>query len=358
MISISVALLIIIGILLFELIIFIHELGHFTTAKLFGIQVNEFALGMGPKIFSFQKGETVYSLRAIPIGGFCAMEGEDEDSDNPRAFGKKAVWQRMIVIVAGAFMNIVLGLIMMFILVVQQPYYISTTVNQVLEDSPSYNQGLRSGDELVSIDGYSIMNGRDINFAFGMNKSNKLNFEVKRDGEKIDLGNINFETVDVDGEERIQLDFSVYATEKTFTTVITETVGETVSVVRMIWASLYGMITGQFSLSDMSGPIGIASAVTEAASVGLETSFLDAFNNILTMMMIITVNLGVFNMLPIPALDGGRFFFLLVEAIFRKPIPAKYEGLVHGIGMALLLLFMVVVAFNDIWRLVTGQSFA
>lgn len=349
--------LIIIGVLLFELIIFIHEFGHFFTAKLFGIQVNEFALGMGPKLFSFKRGETVYSLRAIPIGGFCAMEGEDEDSDNPRAFGKQPVWQRMIVICAGAVMNIILGLLFTLILVVQSPVYISTTVDTVDQPSPVWEQGLRPGDEFVSIDGYKIMNGRDIAFAFGMRETDTPNFTVKRDGETVDLGSMTFGVKEEKGVKYLDLGYQLSEIERDFGSVISQTGGQTVSTVRMIWSSLLGMVTGKFGLNDMSGPVGVASAVTEVASAGLEVSFGAAVNNILTIMMIITVNLGIFNMLPVPALDGGRFFFMLIELIRRKPIPPKYEGLIHGIGFALLIAFMLIISFNDIWRLITGQGF-
>lgn len=358
MVNISAVILIIIGILLFELIIFIHEFGHFFTAKLFGVQVNEFALGMGPKIFSFTKGETTYSLRAIPIGGYCSMEGEDEKSDNPRAFTNKAVWKRMIIIIAGAAMNIILGLLMMFIVVIQQPYYASTTVDVFSKNSASAEQGLQKGDRLLSIDGYSVDTSMDINFALSTMQTTSPNIKVMRDGETVDLGNIQFNTnLSDDGKETISLDFFVAPVEKNFLTVIEQTWCQTVSVVRIIWSSLIGMLTGQFGLNDIAGPIGAASAISTAASAGLETSFLDGFNNVWFMMMVISVNLGIFNMLPIPALDGGRFFFLLIEAIRRKPIPPKYEGYVHGVGFALLMVFMVIVAFNDIWRLFTGSGF-
>ncbi|HHZ05556.1 MAG TPA: RIP metalloprotease RseP [Clostridiales bacterium] len=359
MVYISVALLIIIGILLFELIIFLHEFGHFITAKLFGVQVNEFALGMGPRIFKFTKGETTYSLRAFPIGGFCDLEGENGGTDNPRAFSNKAVWKRMIIIVAGAVMNIILGLLMMLVLVAQQPTFASTTIGSFPDNSTSQTNGLEVGDKFVSIDGYAIMNARDITFSLATMKTTSPHIVVDRNGERTDLGAVQFSTTKAtDGEtDIISLDFYVLPIEKNVFTVIGQTCEQTISVVRLIWSSLIGMLTGQYSLNDMAGPIGAASAISNAASVGLQSSFLDAFNNILFMMMVITVNLGIFNMLPVPALDGGRFFFLLIELIRRKPIPEKYESVVHGVGFALLMAFMVVVAFNDIWRIVTGSGF-
>lgn len=359
MITIQAALLIIIGILLFELIILSHEFGHFICAKKSGVLVHEFALGMGPKLFGFKKGETLYSLRLLPIGGFCKMEGEDEESDSPRAFSKAKVWQRMIIVVAGAFMNVLLGIVLMCILVVQEPYYASTTIESFHENSRSATQGLQVGDTIVSLDGYKINTSRDFSFSLATMKTYSPNVKVERNGEIVDLGNVTFDTTtDSAGNKYIALDFYVEPIKRSFTSVVSQTFQQTYSVVRMIWASLVGLVTGQFTMNDVSGPIGAASAITEATSMGLETSFLMGLNNLLFMLMVISVNLGIFNMLPVPALDGGRFFFLLVEAIRRKPIPAKYEGLVHTIGFVVLILFMIVVSLNDVIRLFNGTGFA
>lgn len=347
---------IIIAVLLFELIVLIHEGGHFVTAKLSGVKVNEFALGMGPKLFSFTKGETKYSLRLLPIGGYCSMEGEDDESDNPRAFCNKPTWKRIIIVVAGAFMNIVLGLLMTLVIVLQQPNYASTTIAAFPEGSVTA-QNLQVGDKLESIDGYAIWNSRDIVFAIGTTQTFEPNIKVKRDGQTVDLGNVPLYTYDNNGEESIALDFYVEEVDKNFFSVCGETVGQTVSTVRMVWSSLIGLITGKFGFNDMSGPVGVASAITTVASQGLESGFLDAVNNILYVMMILTINLGIFNLLPIPALDGGRLLFLLIELVRRKPIPQKYEGVIHGVGFALLMVFMLVVTFNDIVRVITGSGF-
>lgn len=357
MIIIEVAALIIIGILLFELIIFCHEGGHFIAAKLSGVRVNEFALGMGPKLFQFTKGETTYSLRLLPIGGYCAMEGEDEQSEDPKAFGNKPVWKRIIIVCAGAFMNIVLGLLMMLIIVVQQPMYATTTVDAFPENSVTQQNGLREGDRFVSIDGYAVYNSRDITFALATVQDYKADFVVERDGKNIDLGEIKLATrTDDEGNKTLVLDFYVVPQERTFLSVLQQTWEQTVSVVRITWYSLIGLITGRFGFNTLSGPIGIVSAISDVASAGLQINFLSAFNNILSVMMLITVNLGIVNMLPLPALDGGRLVFLIIEGIRRKPVPAKYEGVVHGVGFALLMVFMAVVAFNDIVRLFTGSG--
>lgn len=448
--------LVIIGILLFELIIFSHEFGHFITAKKSGVKVNEFSLGMGPKIFGFTKGETDYSLRLLPIGGYCAMEGEDEDSADPRAFNNAKVWKRMIIIIAGAVMNIILGFIMMFAYTVQADSYASTTIGGFNPNSVSANCGIEAGDKITELNGYSIWNSRDLQFAMatmncknvdgktlqiykqdcaqescavynkildnnkniddstvdklfeilsdGCSKINaspskedayniykqtgeslyneyykgKKTFEpvnikeedtrlrytsdVKliRDGEEIEIDDVQFFTYYKDEEDRKEgktsLSFDFYLTEidKTFGTVIGETVSNTCSMAKMVWTSLVWLVQGRFSFTDLSGPVGIATAVTQVASIGLETSFMDAFNNILYVMIMITINLGIFNMLPFPALDGGRFLFLLIEWIFRKPIPRKAEQIVNSIGFALLMVFMLVVTVKDVWQLVTG----
>lgn len=442
--------LIVIGVLLFELIIFFHEGGHFIAAKKSGVKVNEFALGMGPKIFSFTKGETTYSLRIFPIGGYCAMEGEDEESDNPRAFTNAKIWKRMIIIVAGAFMNIVLGLIMMFCIVVQTDTFSSTTVAGFSQNSFTANCGLKTGDKIVKLNDYSVWCAQDMSFAVATikckevdgttlsvykedcsvelcklfaehynflkkakasdKKINKLediltegtekinataskasayskmkeyyskiesyvgvkkykipeieerktrqrfqtDMEVERDGKIVPLKNVQFYTYlesEKAEEPSIAIDYYVKPIKKDFGTVISQTGIQTVSVARMVWSSLIGLGTGQFTFKDISGPVGAASAITQVASKGLESSFLDAFNNILYMMMLISVNLGIFNMLPFPALDGGRFLFLLIELIFRKPIPRRVEQIVNGIGLGILLLFMAVVTVKDIWQL-------
>ena len=347
--------LIIIGVLLFELIVLIHEGGHFVAAKLSGVKVNEFALGMGPKLFSFTKGETKYSLRLLPIGGYCSMEGEDEESDNPRAFGNKPVWKRIIIVAAGAVMNIILGLLMTLTMVLQQPYYASTTVS-VFDENAVTSDYIQVGDKLEEIDGYPIWNSMDIAFALGTCKNYEPNIKVNRNGQSIDLGNVPLYTYDNDGKTTIARDFYVEPVDKNFLSVCGETIGQTVSTVRMVYASLVGLVTGKFGFNEMSGPVGVASAITTVASQGLESSFLDAFNNILYVMMILTINLGIFNLLPVPALDGGRLLFLLIELVRRKPVPQKYEGVIHGIGFALLRVFMLAVTFNDIVRLFTGAG--
>ena len=350
MIDIEGILLIIIGVLLFELIVFVHEFGHFITAKKFGVKVNEFALGMGPKILKFQKGETLYSLRLFPIGGFCSMEGEDSESEDESSFNKKPVWQRMIIVVAGAVMNLLLGLVLMLITLMPEEHFASTRIVYFSENAPS-SQSLQLYDDIKAINGYHVFTAMDIQFAFATTKSNEMSFDVERDGEYIHLDKVTFGTVEKDGKEIIQVDFAVKRMENTFGVIMSQTFLSTVSTVQMVWASLVGLVTGQFGFNEVAGPIGMTSAISQAASEGLKTSFFAALMNLVYIMTIITVNLGVVNLLPLPALDGGRFIFLLVEAIRRKPVKPEHEGMVHAIGMILLLIFMVVISINDIIKL-------
>ncbi len=348
--------LVVIAVLIFGFIIFIHEFGHFFTAKLSGIRVNEFAIGMGPLLFHFQKGETQYSLRAFPIGGMCAMEGEDAESPDEHAFNNKPVWKRIIVVVAGAVMNILLGILLMMIILAQQPAFSSTTISKFTENSATQAAGLQVGDTFTSIDGYVIKGDRDLSFALATVKPSSVDIQVRRNGKIMNFDNVKFNTKQVNGKNILALDFYVLPIQKNFGTLIVKSFQDTVSTVRMVWFSLVGLVTGRFGFNDVAGPVGAASAIGEAASIGLQQSFLAALNNILIMMMMITVNLGVVNLMPFPALDGGRLVFLIVEGIRRKPINPKYEGFVNAAGFCLLMGFMVLITFNDIIRLVTGKG--
>lgn len=349
-------LLVLIGVFMFGFVVFFHELGHFITARLCKVRVNEFAVGMGPKIFSRQKGETRYSLRLFPIGGYCAMEGEDEESSDEHAFNRRPVWQRMIVIVAGGFMNILLGFIILLIMTSMQDRFATTTVAQVTEGSTIAAAGITEGDEITKIDDYAVYSDRDLLFALALADPTQVDFEINRNGEKITYNDINIaaETVDKNGKKNFLLDFKVYSQEKTILSTVKRAGVETLSMTRMVVESLKGLLSGRFGLNEMAGPVGTAQVISEAASEGLKSGFGDAVGNIMTIIVLITVNLGVVNLLPLPALDGGRFLFLLVELIFRKPIPTKYEGWVHTAGFVLIIGLMLVVTFNDIVRIVTG----
>lgn len=352
----------IIAVLLFGLVITIHEFGHFFTAKLCGIRVNEFAVGMGPQLVSFQRGETQYSLRLLPIGGYCAMEGEQEDSDDERAFNRKAVWKRILVVAMGAVMNIVLGLILMLIILLQTPLMGSNVVARFEEGSALQAAGIQVGDEITSIGGYGIRTDCDLQFAMAIldlsDSDATTSITVQREGETIIFPDVKLNTVTAeDGTTSIVFDFKVLAIPKTVGSVLQKAVEDTISIVRLVWQSLFMLVTGQFGLNDLAGPVGTASAITQAATAGMESNgFYGALSNIIYIIMVITVNLGIMNLLPIPALDGGRLLFLLVEAVVRRPIPRRFEGVVTAAGFIFLMIIMVVVTFSDILRLFTGQG--
>ena len=407
---------------------------------------------MGPKIFSFTRGETTYSLRLFPIGGYCAMEGEDEESENPRAFNNIKIWKRMIIIVAGAFMNIVLGLILMFVSLFSQDVLPSTQVAEFGLGSYSSVSGLQPGDQIVCFNGYDVNTYTDFGFALYLLKATDIDggelnvyketcakalfdyaqdtinqlgdkgtkdlassmtamiqdaqiaigkcdskddankvfcaccddltklagldplkeypeiktedsvqryrcdVTVLRDGKKILLKDVDLAMdTDENGKAKLAVDFRVYALEKNFGTVITESFKQTVSVVRMVWGGLAGFVTGTFSLKEMTGPVGIAATLTEAASKSMETGgFGSAVSSIVYVMMVITINLGIVNMLPFPALDGGRFLMLLIEALFHKPVPRKVEKIINAVGLVLLMILIAFIAVKDVWQLFNG----
>lgn len=350
-------LLAIIAVFLFLLLVMFHEFGHFICAKISGVKVNEFAIGMGPKLFKFQKGETLYSFRLFPIGGFCAMEGEDEDSDTAGAFSKASVYKRMLIVAAGALMNILLAFIFMMVILAQQDSFASTKISKFSDNAVTSQYGLQVGDEIKKIDNYGIRTYTDVAFALALNKNNYSDFVVKRNGENVEIKNVKFQTKEgQDGKQVIVRDFYVYPIEKTFLTFLGQTFNEIVSNVKLTYVSLWKMVTGQYGLNSVSGPVGIASVIKDAASTGLQENFLQGINNIIMIMMVLSVSLGVMNLLPLPALDGGRFIFLIIEAITKKPVPQKYEGLVHKIGFILLILFILFITFNDILKLFTGKG--
>lgn len=336
--------------------IFIHEFGHFFTAKLCGIKVNEFALGMGPTLFHFQKGETKYALRLLPIGGFCAMEGEDSSSTDDRAFSNKPVWKRILVVVMGAIMNIIFGLLLMMIILGQQSAFTSTTIAEFTNNSAFQSAGLKKGDTFVSVDHYRIYGDKDLNFALVTANPSSVDIEVQRNGKIVSFQDVKLNHKAINGKNIVSVDFYVKPIQKTFGTLITKSVQDTVSTVRLVWYSLIGLLTGKYGFNDMAGPVGAADAVGQAMTVGLQQSFIAGLNNVLYIMMLFTVNLGVFNLIPFPALDGGKLLFLIVEAIRRKPINEKYQGAVEMVGFALLMCFMLIVTFSDIMRLTTGKG--
>ena len=343
---------IVLGVLLFNLIILAHEWGHYYTAKSFGVKVNEFALGMGPTLFKIKKGETIFSLRAFPIGGFCAMEGEDEESDDPGAFEKRKPWQKIIVVAAGAIMNLILGFVITLIILSQNSNFASNTISKFTDNAMSQNYGLKVGDEILEVNNSHIYTYKDLAFEFTVDGDSEFDITVKRDGQIVDLKNVKFNARPGQNNKQItEIDFYVKPIEKNFLTLIQQSFLDTISTVKIVWSGLVGLITGRFPLRQMSGPIGIVSAMGEATSEGLKTSIVAALNNLLALIAMITINLGVVNLLPFPALDGGRLVFLFFELITRKKVNPKYEGWIHAFGLALFIILTIFIFYSDIMRL-------
>ena len=337
---------ILIAVLMFGVLIFIHELGHFATAKWAGVRVNEFALGMGPVLFRVQKGETQYAIRLFPIGGFVALEGDDEESDDPHAFGRAKLYKRVIIMVAGAAMNLLLGLILVLFLSTQLDLFGTTVIHSFQEGAVS-NQWIEPGDKILKMNEHRVYTSNDLMYEMMRDRDGIMDIEVQRGENKLVLKNVQFKMEEIDGVSFIYRDFMAYGVKPTFVSTVQHTLNWTASIVKQVWGSLADLATGRFKFRHMSGPIGITQQIGEVTASGNKIS-------LVYMMAMITINLGVFNLLPLPALDGGRLFFLLIEAIRRKPLNPKYEGLVHATGFMLLIGLMIVVTFSDIRKLFTG----
>ncbi len=332
----------ILGIFLFGLLIFVHELGHYLTARMFGIRVHAFAVGMGPAIWKKEKNGTEYALRVFPIGGYVKLEGEDESSDDPAAFGNKSPLARIVVLFAGGCMNILIGFLIFLILFSSVAEIGVPVIGTVIPDTPAAEAGLLPGDEIAEINGKSIHITNDMTLAMMKNGADPLALTVCRGDEKkaVTL------TPQYDAESGMYiLGFYRKAEKMTPGLAIKTAYHNTFFVVDLVYYSLKEMITGNVRLADMSGPVGIVSEMNTVAKS--EMPVLSMMNFI----GLIAVNLGVMNLLPIPALDGGRIFFALVELIRRKPIKPEHEGVVHFIGFALLIGFMILITFSDIRKL-------
>ncbi len=404
---------ILIAILVFGIIIAVHEFGHYIVAKLSDIKVNKFAIGMGPAIFKFKKGETEYSLRLLPFGGFCEMEGEDQTSDNKRAFNNKPIINRIAVIAAGAIMNLILGFILIVISTSISGDRITTTIiTKFDKNASSVESGLQVGDEITKINGMTAFTDMDVAYKITTTKDDTFRLEVKRDGEKVvlddvkiysyfyvrnidkskadefspyysydedtkeytkvnDLGELEkayyydsdvkeyvsavfFEDKD-DAHTELQkaesiVDFSVDSEDKNVGTVLSYSFRKTLTIGQMVWSSLVDLVSGKYGMKDVSGPVGIVSVIGKSIDSGVQ--FKENFLMIMNIAIFITINLGMFNLFPLPALDGGRLFFLIIEAIRRKPIDPEKEGMVHFVGLVIAMLLMLALTFNDILNII------
>lgn len=348
---------ILLAILLFGVMIAIHEFGHFLTAKLLGVKVNEFAIGMGPALWSRQKGETLYALRAFPVGGYCAMEGEDEDTGDPRAFARQAGWKKIIILCAGAFMNFVLGLVITVALFLGITQARTPVVTQFADGFQHQGaDGLMKGDRIVSVDGHGIWMYADVQNYLARNDGHGVDLIVVRDGKRITLNDFPMGRYDYEYQGGLYHGFGLIFGEIDDLSIperICQGAVQTFDFVRIVWMSLGDLVTGRVAVSELSGVIGVVDVVSE---VGTQSASIAAgVQNVFYFMALISVNLAVMNLLPIPALDGGRVFFVLLNgviyAVSRRRIPERYEGYVHAGAFVLLLALMAVVALHDVWNI-------
>lgn len=325
------------AIFVFLLVVLLHELGHFSVAKMVGIKVNEFAIGMGPKIFQKRSGETQYTLRALPIGGFVRMEGEEESSNDPRSFQNVSVWSRMAVIAAGSIMNFVLAIVVLSIVAfnVGVP---TTTIEDIVPDSPAEIYGVQPGDTFRKIDNVEISSWEDIvNTINSTTPGESITIEIERNDALITL-----EVVPIQDGERMVI--GIYpAGERSLFHSIRAGFEDTFYFIRLMFQFVGMLFTGQVSTNDLAGPIGVINEVGQAAKMG--------FNNLLLILGFISINLGFFNLLPIPALDGSKIVFLLIELVRGKPIDPDKEGFIHLIGFVFLISLMILVTYKDLIRI-------
>lgn len=375
------------AVFVFSAVIAIHEFGHFAVAKLCGVQVNEFSIGMGPVLLKKMHHGTQYSLRALPVGGFVALEGEEspesqqaegeersdleerplsqrsgadsspdggasKEEEISRPTGKPLneapVWQRALIMAAGACMNFLLGFVVMAIVLAAQNEPITSRVIYAVEDGALCGQtGLEAGDKVLAVNGRRCFVANDMLYELMRTEDYSASFTVLRDGKKVELPRVQFDTwQDEDGETHMSLGFTVYGIKKTPVNVIKEAWNSVLYYGRIIFTSLMDLLRGRESINDLSGPVGIVTAIGQAASYG--------WQDLLELLALITVNVGIFNLLPFPALDGGKVVFLLIEGVTGHAVPEKIQSGLTLAAFALLFALMIFATYNDIVRLVTG----
>ena len=346
------------AILVFGVLIAVHELGHFMAAKACGVRVNELSIGMGPALWKKQKGETQYSLRLFPVGGFCAMEGEEEDSDDPTALNNQGFWAKLLIFAAGAAMNFIAGLLIILILYADARAFYVPVVAGFADGCPLESaDGLQEGDRLLRIDGEKVYVYSDISLLMGLNKTGAFDLQIERNGEVITLRDFTMERREyTDQNGKAYTGYGLYfgAEEATLGRKLSYSWNNAMDFARLVRLSLQMLVTGQAGVKDLSGPVGIVSTMTQVGEQAATTRA--AVENIAYLAALIAVNLAVMNLLPLPALDGGKIFFLVINAVsmqlFKKQIPAKYENYIHFAGLILLLALMAVITFSDVWKLI------
>ncbi len=342
------AIYILIALLVFGVLIFVHEFGHFIFARICGVGVKEFSIGMGPKLFSWKskKYDTQYGLRLLPIGGFVSMVGEDEESEAENAFCNKSVLKRISIVLAGPVMNILIGFLLMLVLVIGQGTLASTKIAK-FDDNAISSQQLCVGDEVVKVGKTGVHTYQDLAYEVMNQGYEPVDITVIRNGERIVLEDVNFSVITEQGAEFGMCDFIPYAEEETVFNYLKHTYFRSVSTVKMIIDSVVDLIGGRYGIDAVSGPVGVTEVIVDAAKTN--------FYTLLYVVIVISINLGVFNLIPFPALDGGRLLLLVIEGIRRKPIKREVEGYINFVGIMILFAFMAFVIVKDVFKLFGGS---
>lgn len=351
---------ILVAILVFGVLIAVHEFGHFITAKLCGVKVNEFSIGMGPELWSRKKGETQYSLRVIPVGGYCAMEGEDEDTGDERSLSHQNFWKKLLILSAGSLMNFLTGLLIVLCLYAGAvAFYTDSIVGLAPEVTQTGETGLMVGDEIYKVNGYRSYLYGDTS-VFLQYSDDTADIEVLRDGEHIVVADVPRQTC-TSQEGTSYRGFGLYVGVKevpaSFSKKLQYSWYQTIDFVQMVRFSLVQLVSGGAKMDDLSGPVGIVNTITEVGEEAEKTGGISAaMESIFYFAALLAVNLAVMNLLPLPALDGGRIFFLLIDAIslllFKRKVPERYQAVVNTVGFAVLMGFMLLVTFHDVSKLV------
>ncbi|WP_455581997.1 M50 family metallopeptidase [Dysosmobacter sp.] len=350
------------AVFVFGILVAVHELGHFAAAKLCGVRVNEFSIGMGPVIFSRERGETQYSFRALPIGGFCAMEGEEDDSQDERALTRQGFWKQFLIFAAGPLMNLLTGFLILLVIYGGEQAFRVPAIAGVAPEFQQYNGvSLEEGDIFWSVNGERVYLYSDVDLLLNLGRGEPLDLVVLRGGEKLDYKGLAWAAYTGLQGEQYQ-GYGIYrATDVTKPATLgskAETAWlNTVDFVRVVRLSLKMLFTGQAGMEDLSGPVGIVSTMTEAgAQAQAAGGFGAAMESIFYFAAMLAVNLAVMNLLPIPALDGGHILFLLVDAVsmalLHRKVPAKYAAAINTAGFVVLMGFMLLVTFHDVFKLV------
>ena len=347
---------ILLAIIAFGVLIFIHELGHFLAAKACGVTVTEFAIGMGPQLLKWERGETVYSLRALPVGGFCAMEGESEASDDPHAFTNQKIWKRLVILAAGSFMNFLLGFALVVALYAGAAGFTSPVIEGFFPDCP-YEGTLQTGDEIYRVNGKRVWFTGNFSELAAADEDGDLDLVIRRGGKRVTLKDYHLVPVEYPREDgTTELKYGLYFTidEATPGRVLRYSLYTSFDYVRMVKDGLVSLLHGDASMKDMTGVVGMVDLMNEAGQSAETTS--EGIENVLYLAGFIAVNLAVMNMLPIPALDGGHILTLLltfvIESVTRKKLDPRIEGMIHYVGLLLLLGLMLLIMCQDVVRII------